>query len=187
MQSIIPHYISQIPDTDEDRVKETDVTLNGKETVHDYQLEKFQFQEEMQSPMATANSNGSMTASSIQENGLMLTFEQEQTADELLADIQNAVDEMLENFHLNPVPTTYPSTIPPQPINPDTERANSTDASSVKSSACHDEIDRDDGTISKFSHTIKMLSGRESGFGFQVMGGVDSIIPAQVDYIIPGG
>ena len=32
------------------------------------------------------------------ENGIGLTFDQEQTADQLLADIQSAVDEMLQDF-----------------------------------------------------------------------------------------
>ena len=32
------------------------------------------------------------------QNGMGLTFEQEQTADQLLADIQCAVDEMLHDF-----------------------------------------------------------------------------------------
>lgn len=33
-----------------------------------------------------------------------LTFEQEQTADQLMADIQSAVDEMLQDFQFSPVP-----------------------------------------------------------------------------------
>lgn len=36
-----------------------------------------------------------------EENGFRLTFEQEQTADQLLADIQSAVDEMLLDFQQN--------------------------------------------------------------------------------------
>ena len=43
------------------------------------------------------------------ENGFGLTFEQEQTADQLLADIQSAVDEMLHDFQLGPLP---PSSLP---------------------------------------------------------------------------
>lgn len=52
------------------------------------------------------------------ENGFGLTFEQEQTADQLLADIQSAVDEMLHDFQLGPLPpsslpttTTAPTTV----------------------------------------------------------------------------
>ena len=40
------------------------------------------------------------------ENGL--TVEQEQTADQLLADIQNAVDEMLLDFQTSPVVSPEP-------------------------------------------------------------------------------
>ena len=45
------------------------------------------------------------------ENGFGLTFEQEQTADQLLADIQNAVDEMLQDF-TSLMPQHSPSTTP---------------------------------------------------------------------------
>lgn len=51
------------------------------------------------------------------ENGIGLTAEEEQTADQLLADIQSAVDEMLQDFHTNtldmeeapPSPHTVPA------------------------------------------------------------------------------
>lgn len=42
------------------------------------------------------------------ENGHGLTIEQEQTADQLLADIQNAVDEMLLDFQMSPVVSPEP-------------------------------------------------------------------------------
>lgn len=45
------------------------------------------------------------------ENGFGLTFEQEQTADQLLADIQNAVDEMLQEFQMSPIPPASEPTV----------------------------------------------------------------------------
>lgn len=42
------------------------------------------------------------------ENGHTLTSEQEQTADQLLADIQSAVDELLLDFQLSPVVSPEP-------------------------------------------------------------------------------
>ncbi len=42
------------------------------------------------------------------ENGMGLTFEQEQTADQLLADIQSAVDEMLHDFQSGYIPEETP-------------------------------------------------------------------------------
>jgi len=42
----------------------------------------------------------------LEVNGLGLTFEQEQTADQLLADIQSAVDEMLIDFQATPLEQT---------------------------------------------------------------------------------
>lgn len=170
------HLICQIPNVDEGEVKATDYSRKVKEIEHDY-LNHFQIQE-TEPLMPTATSNGCMTASSPQENGLILTFEQEQTADELLADIQNAVDEMLQNFQLNP-------------LEPDSaEKAKISDGSSAKSSTSGDEIDGGGGGFIsqklESQHTLTMRSRKNSGLGFQVMGGIDSDIPAQVDYIIPG-
>lgn len=48
------------------------------------------------------------------ENGHGLTFEQEQTADQLLADIQSAVDDMLLDFQSSPVVSPEP----PSPLSP---------------------------------------------------------------------
>ena len=45
------------------------------------------------------------------ENGFGLTFEQEQTADQLLADIQSAVDEMLQEFQMSPLPPASEPTV----------------------------------------------------------------------------
>ena len=45
------------------------------------------------------------------ENGFGLTFEQEQTADQLLADIQSAVDEMLQEFQMSPLPPASEATV----------------------------------------------------------------------------
>ena len=45
------------------------------------------------------------------ENGFGLTFEQEQTADQLLADIQCAVDEMLQEFQMSPLPPVSEPTV----------------------------------------------------------------------------
>ena len=44
----------------------------------------------------------------LMENGHRLTFEQEQTADQLLADIQSAVDEMLLDFQTSPIVSPEP-------------------------------------------------------------------------------
>ncbi len=58
----------------------------------------------------------------IVENGFGLTFEQEQTADQLLADIQNAVDEMLQDLQTSTppvhakVPKPQTKRAPPPPI-----------------------------------------------------------------------
>lgn len=64
----------------------------------------------------------------VTENGFGLTFEQEQTADQLLADIQNAVDEMLQDLQFgtppmqSKVPTHQAKTAPPptkaKPVRP---------------------------------------------------------------------
>lgn len=52
------------------------------------------------------------------ENGHGLTLEQEQTADQLLADIQSAVDDMLLDFQSSPVVSPEPpSPLPPYKAN----------------------------------------------------------------------
>ena len=52
------------------------------------------------------------------ENGHGLTYEQEQTADQLLADIQSAVDDMLLDFQCSPVVSPEPpSPLPPYNAN----------------------------------------------------------------------
>lgn len=180
--SISPHFIAQLSD-EEDELEEADYS-HKVEKVRDYPtINHFQMQEETRSPTPTANSNELATTSSPQENGLTLTFEQEQTADELLADIQNAVDEMLENFQFGPVAPT----VPPQPMKkPDTKREKMKNESSVSASAGDDKTNGGSGSATQMAgHTVKMRS-RNGGFGFQVMGGMDSEIPAQVDYIVPG-
>ena len=149
----------------------------------------FPVQEEARSPTPTAVSNDSITTGSSQENGLNLTFEQEQTADELLADIQNAVDEMLENFQFSPVTKNSPQPVPPKPskkpdVKSNVQMLNGTSAASQVPSTDH--IDGEEGVNHQdHVHVVKMHS-RNGGFGFQVMGGMDSNIPAQVDYIVPG-
>ena len=96
---------------------------------------------------------------------LGLTFEQEQTADELLADIQNAVDEMLQDFQTSPV------TANPPPVAPKKKKIQ-TDSTQ-------------DSAKPYVEHMVRMKS-KNGGFGFQIMGGVDSDLEAQVDYIVPG-
>lgn len=98
-----------------------------------------------------------------------LTFEQEQTADELLADIQNAVDEMLQDFQTSPV------TVNPPPVAPKKKR----------------DIPQKKIPSSTRSNTVTpeqqvLIKSKNGGFGFQIMGGVDSDLQAQVDYIVPG-
>ena len=95
---------------------------------------------------------------------LGLTFEQEQT-DELLADIQNAVDEMLQDFQTSPV-TANPPLVAPKKKKIQTD-------STQDSTKPYDE------------RVVRMKS-KNGGFGFQIMGGVDSDLEAQVDYIVPG-
>ena len=144
--------------------------------------------EDSSSPTPTALSNDSVTTGSSQENGLPLTFEQEQTADELLADIQNAVDEMLENFQFNPVTKNSGQHVPPKtmkkPVRKN-EMNNGTPEISQVVSTSDDPRVPEDGPQNCSQHVVKMRS-RNGGFGFQVMGGKDSNISAQVDYIVPG-
>ena len=56
------------------------------------------------------------------ENEASLTFEEEQTADQLLADIQSAVDEMLQDFQTNTLSPESPPIPPPSqpPLPPST-------------------------------------------------------------------
>lgn len=78
-------------------------------------------------PTVSQGSDGSSSTSDLHshpsgllegENGFGLTAEEEQTADQLLADIQSAVDEMLQDFHTStldmeeppPLPHAVPST-----------------------------------------------------------------------------
>ncbi len=137
--------------------------------------------EEVSSPTPTATSNDDSTATgSSQENGLPLTFEQEQTADELLADIQNAVDEMLENFQFGPGNKNSQQRVPPKPMKkPEVKKKMVNGTSDLAHDSEGDRVEK------PTTHVVKMQS-RNGGFGFQVMGGSDSNIPAQVDFIVPG-
>lgn len=103
-----------------------------------------------------------------------LTFEQEQTADELLADIQNAVDEMLQDFQTSPVTANPPPVAPKKkhviPQNKIQPSPNSTGSSNIPTAAEHNIL----------------IESKNGGFGFQIMGGIDSDLQAQVDYIVPG-
>ena len=113
---------------------------------------------------------------------LGLTFEQEQTADELLADIQNAVDEMLQDFQTSPITTN------PPPVAPKTKRiqpvpAKKTPPAPKPPAPAPAPVPSGNSSVSE--HTVHIKS-RNGGFGFQIMGGVDSELPAQVDYIVPG-
>ena len=72
-------------------------------------------------PTLSQGSDGSSSTSDLHnhssgveegENGFGLTAEEEQTADQLLADIQSAVDEMLQDFHTNTLDMEEP---PPSP------------------------------------------------------------------------
>jgi hypothetical protein len=102
---------------------------------------------------------------------LDMTFEQEQTADELLADIQNAVDEMLQDFQTSPITANPPPVAPKKKRDPPQEKVQpDTTQTSAKSSANH----------------LIHVESKNGGFGFQIMGGVDSDIQAKVDYIVPG-
>ena len=70
------------------------------------QLNQFQIKEEKsQSPTPCVTTNDAVSPL---KDGFMLTFEQEQSADELLADIQNAVDEMLQTYQICPEITNSP-------------------------------------------------------------------------------
>lgn len=109
-------------------------------------------------PHTTTESNGNL------DDQLGLTFEQEQTADELLADIQNAVDEMLQDFQTSPITSN------PPPVALKTKKPSK--RPQPASSAWLTE------------YIIHMRS-RNGGFGFQILGGLGSD-PAQVDYIVPG-
>lgn len=108
------------------------------------------------------------------DDQLELNFEQEQTADELLADIQNAVDEMLQDFQSSPV------TANPPPVAQKTKAPKKRDKPSKRILPTPAE---------KSSHPtehIIHIRSKNSGFGFQIMGGMDSDLSAQVDYIVPG-
>ncbi len=108
------------------------------------------------------------------DDDLGLTFEQEQTADELLADIQNAVDEMLQDFQTSPV-----SINPPQPPAP------SVAPKPAPKTAPKPQPKPKHISTHGADYTIYMKS-KNGGFGFQIMGGTDSDHFAQVDYIVPG-
>jgi hypothetical protein len=104
----------------------------------------------------------------------VLTSEEEQTADQLLADIQSAVDEMLNDFQTNNLSpeSTPPSSQPPLPT--------SSTASIDKSSYHHYQVDSDRESV-----VIEMgITG--GGFGFQVRGGLDTMMNPQVDIVLPG-
>lgn len=108
---------------------------------------------------------------------LGMTFEQEQTADELLADIQNAVDEMLQDFQTSPI------AVNPPPVAPKKKR----DLPPQKKIPPSAQNDTPTPTKTKPStEYIVHMKSKNGGFGFQIMGGVDSDLEAQVDYIVPG-
>ena len=97
-----------------------------------------------------------------------LTFEQEQTADQLLADIQNAVDEMLNTY--KPPPTS--DKVPP-------ERSPTPEIDQLP----FIESPTEDGPHTTV--TINMRS-RNGGFGCQIVGGADSETQAKVELVVPG-
>lgn len=125
------------------------------------------------------------------EDDLGLTFEQE-TADELLADIQNAVDEMLQDFQTSPISINPP--LPPPPVEPQPKlqdkplapkTAPKTAPKAAPKTAPKPQSKPKIISSHGADHTIYMRS-KNGGFGFQVMGGKDSDHTAQVDYIVPG-
>ena len=65
-------------------------------------------EEEDEQPNYHHSTQSNCHHSPISNGNLNLTSEQEQTADELLANIQNAVDEMLHDFQASPVAITPP-------------------------------------------------------------------------------
>lgn len=89
----------------------------------------------------------------------------EPSADELLDDIQKAVDEMLQDFES---PSAPKSEIPSAPKSDPSKRIHPAQTQTQLT-----------------EHSI-LIKSRNGGFGFQVMGGADSDLPAQVDYIVPG-
>lgn len=97
-----------------------------------------------------------------------MTFEQEQTADQLLADIQNAVDEMLNTY--KPPPTS--DKVPP-------ERSPTPEIDQLP----FIESPTEDGPHTTV--TINMRS-RNGGFGCQIVGGADSETQAKVELVVPG-
>lgn len=156
--------IKQLSDGEDEKKANEDVISEQPHNFHvDDPDHKFDEDSRMESPVA----NGTTTNDPIEG----LTFDQEQTADELLADIQNAVDEMLHDFQASPVTTN------PPPVAPKTKRSGG--RGPQKDSPPPETSGR------TLDHTICMRS-KNGGFGFQIMGGVDSDLLAQVDYIVPG-
>lgn len=144
------------------------------EQPHNYHVDELDHGSDEDPRIESPVTNGTTPNGPNGPNGALegLTFEQEQTADELLADIQNAVDEMLQDFQASPV------TVNPPPVAPKAKRTTggamvgAPQKNSPPETRGHDNI-------------IRMRS-KNGGFGFQIMGGVDSDLSAQVDYIVPG-
>ena len=104
-----------------------------------------------------------------------LTFEQEQTADQLLADIQSAVDEMLQDFQSGYIPEEIPDQIEVGVF--------SLSYFLCTLGICTQEMTKDGSTSMGIS--VHMIS-RNGGFGFQVIGGANFNYSPEVERVLPG-
>lgn len=133
----------------------------------------FESHDHYQLELDNHGSSPELPATNTVENGIGLTFEQEQTADQLLADIQSAVDEMLHDFQFAYIPEETPGVWfifvlywlylitginLQEPLR---------------------EIENRIGV------TVHMVS-RNGGFGFQVIGGADANYHPEVELVLPG-
>ncbi len=106
------------------------------------------------------------------QNGMGLTFEQEQTADQLLADIQCAVDEMLHDFQSSYIPEDAPEV-------------------RLLLYSCIEyyiilfiQVPMKESN-NRTGISVHMIS-RNGGFGFQVIGGADANYHPEVEIVLSG-
>lgn len=125
------------------------------------------------------------------ENGHRLTLEQEQSADELIADIQRSVDEMLLGFQspiVSPEPPSPAAKVSQVSLRVCTPRAvlRLFVLQQIKAGE-RNELVTIGQTAEKVGLTLAMKS-INGGFGFRIIGGRDmnAVMIPQVDLVAPG-